>query len=204
MPSTANIHSCSLTIQQAIFATKDFQMAFLHDRSKAHQDGCSASVSSTCSGIGSATTTFASITTMAGASTGATDVATSMSHYVTTSTTTGSSKNIVTRFGEMDQIKEMSLSGYLPVIVLILQTYFYFGQALALGIIQASASPIVLVGQVLQVDWQEKGDIATGDSHFHATLDHQYSTDILFLSLDLSLGLFNTTKFWQGPNICPL
>jgi hypothetical protein len=166
MPSTAYIHSRSLTIKQAIFATEDFPMAVLHDWSNAHQDGGSASVSSTCSGIGSATTTFASITTMTGATTGATDVATSTSYHVTTSTTTGSSKNVITRFGEMDQNKEMSLSGYLPVIVLIRQIYFYFCWASALGIIPASASPMVLFGQVLQVDWQEKREIATGDSHF--------------------------------------
>ena len=107
-------------------------------------------------------------------------------------------------FGEMDQIKEMPLSGHRLEIVLILQTYFYFGRALTLGIIPASASPTVLFGQVLQVDCQEKGDIATGDSHFYATLDHQYSTDMLVLSLAPSPGLFNTKNIWQGPNICPL
>ncbi len=175
-------------------------MAVLNDRSNAHQDGYSASVSSICSSIGGATTTFASITTTTGANTGATAVATSTSYQVPTSTSTGSSKNVITRFGEMDQIKETLLSGYIPVIVLILQTYFYFVRALSLGIIPASASPMVLFKQVLQVDWQEKGDIATGDFDFHATLDHQYSTDILVLSLDPPPGLFNTTKIWQGPN----
>jgi hypothetical protein len=167
-------------------------------------DGFSTSVtSSTCSCIGSVATTFASITTTAVRTTEVAAVVTSMPYHVTTSTTTGSSRNFITRFREMDQIKKRLLSGYLPVIVLILQTFVYVGQALALGIVPASASPVVVFRQVLHMYWQGKGELSTG-SDFHATLDHQYATGILFLSLGPSPRLFNTTKCWQGPYICPL
>jgi hypothetical protein len=78
-------------------------------------------------------------------------------------------------------------------IYFIPQTYFSVCRALALEIIRASASPMVLFGQELHMAWQGNGELATY-SHLHAMLAHQYATNKTLLNLDSPPKVFNTTK----------
>jgi ubiquitin conjugation factor E4 B len=151
-------------------------------------------------GVFSITTSATESITMAdGRATGLaaeTAVAASTSNGRTSTTTTSTTNNVITRLGEMDQIQELSLSEYNPVNAFIPQAYFYAGRALALGIIPAAASHMVLLRQASHTAWmvrQRNGDLAT-DPHFNAILAHQYATEVTLLNPDL---VSDVTQFYE-------
>ncbi len=83
-------------------------MAVLHHRSHVPQDRFSTCVAGNAgSGIGSAATTLASITTIAGRTSGATAAAISTCHVRASTTTTASGWSIITRVREMGSNKEL-------------------------------------------------------------------------------------------------
>lgn len=107
-----------------------------------------------------------------------------------------STSNVITRLGEMDQIEELSLSEYQPGNAFIPQAYFYASRSLALGIIPAAASHMILLRQASHTAWmvrQRNGDLAT-DPHFNAILAHQYAAEVTLLNPDL---VSDVTQFYE-------
>ena len=101
----------------------------------------------------------------------------------------------ITRLGECP-VEELSLENYQPTNAFIPQAYFYTGRALALGIIPAAASHMVVLRQASHTAWtvrQRNGDLST-DPQFNAIVAHQYASEVTLLNPDF---LSDVLRFYE-------